>query len=551
MEKNNNKMPYVDAIFDRDRDLIKVVERSETGDRVFKETPARYTFYYPSNKGKYTSIFGEPLTKVVCKTNKDLKKELSVISNKNVYESDLNPIFVHLSEEYLGKEAPKLNICFFDIEVDFDPERGYASAQDPFMPITAITVYLKWIRKEITLALPPKTLTIEQAIDLVKDIPDVYLFDKESDLLDTFLTLIEDADILSGWNSDGFDIPYTVNRVTRILSKEDTKRFCLWDQFPKKRTFERYGKEQSTYDLIGRVHLDSLELYRKYTYEERHSYRLDAIGEMEVNENKVPYEGTLDQLYNYDFCKFIEYNRQDTSLLNKLDDKLKFIDLANQLAHENTVLLQTTMGAVAVTEQAIINEAHARGFQVPNRRHRSDAEDTQAAGAYVAYPKLGIKDWIGSLDINSLYPSAIRALNMGPETIIGQLRPTLTDAYISEQMTSKKKSFAGAWEGIFGSLEYTAMMDKRVDTELIIDWEDGNSHTVSGAEAYELIFNKNQPWMISANGTIFTYEKEGIIPGLLRRWYAERKHLQKELKSVIDLRAGILLDDDLLNQLTK
>ena len=113
--------------------------------------------------------------------------------------------------------------------------------------------------------------------------------------------------------------------------------------------------------------MDSLELYRKYTYEERHSYRLDAIGEMEVGERKTVYEGTLDQLYNNDFKTFIEYNRQDVALLDKLDKKLKFIDLSNELAHANTVLLQTTMGAVAVTEQAIVNEAHRRGMQVPGR----------------------------------------------------------------------------------------------------------------------------------------------------------------------------------------
>ena len=110
-------------------------------------------------------------------------------------------------------------------------------------------------------------------------------------------------------------------------------RFCLWDQLPKKREYEKFGRTLVTYDLIGRVHLDSLELYRKYTYEERHTYRLDAIGEMEVGEKKTVYEGTLDQLYNNDFRTFIEYNRQDVALLDKLDKKLKFIDLSNELAH--------------------------------------------------------------------------------------------------------------------------------------------------------------------------------------------------------------------------
>jgi DNA polymerase elongation subunit (family B) len=357
------------------------------------------------------------------------------------------------------------------------------------------------------------------------------LFDNEADMLTTFLDLIEDADVLSGWNSEGFDIPYTVNRITKVLSKEDTRRLCLFNQFPKKREYERYGKSAVTYDLIGRVHLDSLELYRKYTYEERHSYRLDAIAEYELGETKTVYEGTLDQLYNNDFRKFIEYNRQDTALLDKLDKKLRFIDLANSIAHENTVLLQTTMGAVAVTEQAIINEAHRRGMIVPNRIQREPGSEP-AAGAYVAYPKKGIHEWIGSLDINSLYPSAIRALNMGPETIVGQLRQDGTKAYI-ENIMAKGKSFAAAWEGIFGSLEYTAVMDRDVGREITIDWEEGGNDTLSAAQVHDLIFESNQPWMLSANGTIFTYEKEGIIPGLLARWYKERKEMQAKLGECI------------------
>jgi DNA polymerase elongation subunit (family B) len=371
---------------------------------------------------------------------------------------------------------------------------------------------------------------MEQAIEQVKDFPNTHLFETEAEMLETFLQLIEDADVLSGWNSEGFDIPYTVNRVTKVLSKEDTRRFCLWNQFPKKREYEKYGKAAITYDLVGRVHLDSLELYRKYTYEERHSYRLDAIGEMEIGESKTVYEGTLDQLYNNDFKKFIEYNRQDCALLNKLDKKLKFLDLANKIAHENTVLLQTTLGAVAVTEQAIINEAHHRGLIVPSRNRKDEQGDTQAAGAYVAYPKKGLHDWIGSMDINSLYPSVIRALNMGPETIVGQLRPEKTDQYLREQMGIHKKSFAGSWEGLFGTLEYDAVMRQDKAFEIFVDWENGGTDVLSAAEVYRLIFESNQSWMLSANGTIFTYDIEGVIPGLLKRWYAERKELQKKLK---------------------
>jgi DNA polymerase elongation subunit (family B) len=524
-------MSYVDAFYDRDNDIIRVVERDDKGQRHFKEYPARHVFYYIDPRGKFQSIKGEPLSRVSSKNVKEHRKELAIHSNKKLYESDINPIYRCLEDHYLNTDAPKLNVAFFDIEVDFDPERGYASPEDAFMPITAIAVYLQWMETMICLAIPPKTLSMAEAKRQIEDIPNTMLFETESEMLDTFLDIIQDVDVLSGWNSEGFDIPYTVNRVTKVLSKEDTRRFCLWNQFPKKREYEKYGKTAVTYDFIGRVHLDSLELYRKYTYEERHTYRLDAIGEMEIGENKTVYEGTLDQLYNNDFRRFIEYNRQDTALLDKLDKKLKFLALANTLAHECTVLLATTMGAVAVTEQAIINEAHKRGMIVPNRVNR-DGIDTQAAGAYVAYPKKGIHEWIGSLDINSLYPSAIRALNMGPETIVGQLRQDGTKEYIDGQM-AKNKSFASAWEGMFGSIEYTDVLERKVGREITIDWEDGGSDTLSAAQIYDLIFESNQPWMLSANGTIFTYEKEGIIPGLLKRWYAERKEMQAKLKECI------------------
>jgi DNA polymerase elongation subunit (family B) len=525
-------MSYVDARWDRDKDIVQVIERDPKAGRVYQDYPARYVFYYPDARGKYKSIYGDSLSRVTTRSFKEFTKEQRIHSGHRLFESDINPVFRCLEENYLGKEAPKLNVAFFDIEVDFDPERGYASPDDAFMPITAITVHLQWLDSLVTLAIPPKTLTLDQARTLVKDFPNTYLFETEYEMLDTFLNLIEDADVLSGWNSEGFDIPYTVNRVTKVLSKEDTRRFCLWDQLPKKREYEKFGKTAVTYDLVGRVHLDSLELYRKYTYEERHTYRLDAIGEMEIGENKTVYEGTLDQLYNNDFAKFIEYNRQDTALLNKLDKKLKFLDLANTIAHENTVLLQTTMGAVAVTEQAIVNEAHHRGMIVPSRPRRDDNEDTQAAGAYVAYPKKGLHDYIGSMDINSLYPSVIRALNMGPETIVGQLKPEYTKDEISGKM-AKGDSFAASWEGKFGTNEYELVMIKDRATDIIVEWENGKEEIMSGAQIYEMIFDGNNPWMISANGTIFTHENEGIIPGLLKRWYAERKEMQAKLKEAI------------------
>jgi DNA polymerase elongation subunit (family B) len=533
-------MSYIDAILDRDRDTISVIERGADGVRRTVDYPTNYVFYFKDPRGKYRSVYGDTLSKFSTRKKSEFQKELRMMKSKELFESDVNVVFRCLADNYLNKPAPKLNTCFFDIETDFDPEKGFAPTSDPFNKVTAVSLYLDWLDQLVTLVIPPRHMSDDTAQEICSQFENCLMFRDEIEMLEVFFQLIEDADVLTGWNSEGYDIPYMVNRVTRVMSKDDTRKFCLNGHLPVARKYERYGKEETTYDLIGRVHMDYLQLYKKYNYEQRHSYKLDYIGEMEVGENKTQYEGTLDQLYNKDFKRFIEYNRQDTMLLYKIHAKLKFLDLANQLAHENTVLLPTVMGSVAMIEQAVINEAHARGLIVQNKKGSND-EETTAAGAYVATPKRGIHEWVAAVDINSLYPSTIRALNMAPETIIGQLRPTLTDHYIQEKkkkLASEKRGKKTAddisgpilWEGLFGTLEYTAVMNQERGTLLTIDWETGGSDTASAAEVWKMIFDSNQPWMLSANGTIFTYEKEGIIPGLLTRWYSERKSIQKQLK---------------------
>jgi DNA polymerase elongation subunit (family B) len=525
-------MSYIDSLFDREHDRIHVVERRD-GKRIYQEYPANYIFYYNDPRGKFRSIYGNSVSRFSTRNNKEFRKEIRIQSGKQLYESDINPIFRCLEENYKDLDAPTLHTAIFDIEVAFDKERGFSPVADPFNPITAISVYLDWLDQLVTLVIPPQHMSLETAQEIASEFENTIVFTDEGEMIKTFLDLIEDADVLTGWNSEGYDIPYTINRCTRVLSKDDTRRFCLWGQLPKKRMFERFGAENETYDLVGRVHMDYMQLYRKYTYEERHSYSLDSILEYEGLDGKTKFEGTLDQLYNQNFKTFIEYNRQDVNGIAQMDKKLRFLDLANELAHANTVLLQTTMGAVAVTEQAIINEAHERGMVVPNRKQQLTDEDTQAAGAYVAYPKKGLHEWIGSVDINSLYPSAIRALNMGPETIVGQLRQTMTNQLIKSNM-AKGQSFAAAWEGLFACLEYTAVMEQNRGTEITIDWENGEETLHSASEVWHMIFDSNQPWILTANGTILTYEKKGIIPGLLERWYRERQELQAKKKEAKD-----------------
>lgn len=543
---------YVDAIYEKENDRIRVVERVD-GERVFKDYPAKYVFYYPSKMGEHVSIFGDRCDQYVTYSKEEFDDEVK--KYPKVFEKDVDPLFRCLEENYLltNSPNPKLNIAFFDLEVRFSPERGFAPSSDPFNEINAASVYLKWLDALICLAVIPPNMTREEAQEQVdKEITqgNVFLFDTEEELLVNFLEVIEDADILSGWNSEGFDIPYIVGRIERVLGKKETKRLCLWDYEPKKRKFVKFKKEQITYDLIGRIHIDYLALFLKHSMGEYHSYRLDYIGEKEVGEKKVPYDGTLEQLYHEDFGKFVAYSLQDSMLLNKIDEKKKYIDLANNVAHTNGVVIPTTQGSVVLIDQAIINEAHSMGFVVPSRKKKDfsknsdeneSASQDAVAGAYVVDPKRGMHDWVGSVDINSLYPSVIRSLNMAPESLVGQLRPTYTDEYIE---THEDK-----WGSLFASIEYTKVMEKS-DDKIIVDFEDGSEIKASGSEIYDMIFGTDE-WNLSANGTIFRNNPQAVIPHILTRWYNERKTMQAKAKFYEKLDKGIELDKDLADELEK
>jgi len=151
-------MSYIDALFDREHDRIHVVERRD-GVRKYQEYPANYIFYYDDPRGKFQSIYGTPVSRFSTRNNKEFRKEVRMHSSKQLYESDINPIFRCLEENYKDQDAPELNVAFFDIEVDFDKERGFSPVEDPFNPITAISVYLSWLDQLVTLAVPPRGLS--------------------------------------------------------------------------------------------------------------------------------------------------------------------------------------------------------------------------------------------------------------------------------------------------------------------------------------------------------------------------------------------------------
>jgi DNA polymerase elongation subunit (family B) len=255
--------------------------------------------------------------------------------------------------------------------------------------------------------------------------------------------------------------------------------------------------------------------------------------------------------------------------LPKIDAKKKFIQLANQIAHGNSVLLKTTMGSVSLVEQAIINDMHDLGMIAPDRKRKlreqhiselieaelGEGDDDEGGpapvvGAYVANPKIGIHHEVACADINSLYPNAIRALNMSVETIFGQLRPDETKAYIAARVAELgPKKRAEAWDGLFHCLEYGHVM-ARDDTEITLDLEDGTSRVMTGAKLYDYIFTPSNHLCMTANGTLFRTDRDGLIPMLLGKWYAERQGMQYREKSYTDISTGLPIPEDLEAEMT-
>lgn len=270
----------------------------------------------------------------------------------------------------------------------------------------------------------------------------------------------------------------------------------------------KFGSEEPIFKFFGRSHLDYRQLFEKFTFEGRTSYALAAIANEELDIPKLDYEGTLEQLYNRDFVHFITYNARDVEVLVKLDDKFKFIALVNQMAHENTVDFSAVLGTVQYVETGIANHAHYVLKKVVHDKVISNHDKVE--GAVVLNPKIGMHDWIGSVDINSLYPNTIRSLNISPEKIIGQFTNTEDEA---------------DWEAINRG-------DENVRCTLILQSGEQEVHTAAEWKRW-LIDNK---FAISAYGTVFDQGNgRGVVADILGFWYSERKRLQAEKKKYAKL----------------
>lgn len=509
-------MSYISAI--RKNEDVIVWERTEQG-RELLTYRAPYYFFVEDPNGEHESIFGDKLTKLEFSTYNEYQQARRQCESDRIplYESDLPPELKLLSEKYYQVPAPPLTVTMLDIEVDYNTDIGFASVENPYAPINSVALYHQHEHRMVLLAVPPEDQHwteegLKDAMNEVEELPsdvevEVYLCQNEKELLLFLLAEIENSDLITGWNSDFFDVPYIAKRIERSLGAKFFAKLSFdFAPKPRYRSVEKFGNENWTIDLYGRISCDMLALFQKYEQAERPTYKLEAIADEVLPElPKLEYEGSLAQLYRKDFPWFARYNIRDTEVLKGFEEKLGYVALANEMYHLSTGLFKHVGGTLKLAELAINNYCiHELNQRVPDMEE-PDQDVGSIVGAFVLIPQVGLHERIGSIDINSLYPSAIRSINISPEKIIGQFAETTV---ASEEIGK----------------------DSMVD--LCLRYEDGDTETHTATEWRDIC--KRKKWAVSGYGTVFNQDEEGIIPSILRIWYTTRKEYQKLMREEKD-----------------
>ena len=452
-------------------------------DDKFGHQTFRYKKYaYVKNRtGSYVSLYGDKLKRV----NKWDKEQ------PGMFESDVNPEIRVLVDNYTDSDevSEGHKTLIFDIEVEVT--QGFPNIKKAENKITSIAFNDPILNTYFCYVLDPSS---ELETDVKRTNGDIIVsFKDEYDLLNAFFKKYMEIQptILTGWNVEFFDVSYLYNRTCQILGQNIANLLSpiqqvYWSDF------------HNRYKIAGVNILDYLALYRKYTFSERPSYRLDDICEYEVGEKKVAYEGTLNDLYKNELEKFVQYNLQDVKLVKKLDDKLDFIEIARGLAHLGHIPYEDVFMSSRYLEGAILVYLRKNNIVAPNK-HKKDGNTKfeKFMGAYVQEPQSGKHDWVYDLDITSMYPSCIMSLNISPETKLGKI-----EGWNSEEFLKKdnRKTYSFINNG--------NLINRYTETELKKMFE-------------------NESIGIATNGVIYRTDKDGLLPALLRKWFDERVEYRK------------------------
>ena len=446
------------------------------GQRVKKRIPFKPTLFVNAKKGSgWTTLDGksvEPIEFETMREATDFCKRYQYVDNFKVYGQN-NFIMQFVAQKFpndIKFERDLPVITTIDIEVASD--EGFPEPEKADYPVISICTksnkedfFRVWGLGDYD---PPETT--------------IYIkCDSELQLIDKFLDYWQNhgsPDIVTGWNSKGFDLPYLINRTRKVIGDESCKRFSPWGTVSARTSRGKMGmKDVETYDIMGIAQLDYLDLFKKFTYNtlgQQESYRLDHIAHVVLGERKLSYEehGNLHTLYKEDHQKFIDYNVKDVQLVDLLEEKLGLITLAMTMAYRGGVNYEDIMGTTAIWDSIIYRILNLKKVAIPAKEEKTKGD---FAGGYVKEPQVGSHEWVTSFDLNSLYPNIIVQYNMSPETVVDGVIDTDV-----ERMLNKVTNITG-------------------------------------------------DYAVAPSGVRFTKEKEGIIPAVIRQYYAERRVIKDEM----------------------
>ena len=446
----------------------------EGGQSVSYRVPFNPTLYVPTkNYSEWRTLEGdcvEPIKQGSINEAKEFVKKYKDVEDFDIY-GNTRYLYQYIAEQHpeeeIAYDVSKIRV--FNIDIETAAENGFPNIETADQEILAITIKDSYTGRFLVFGARP--------FDNKDEMVDYMHFRSEESMLSAFLDYWNQnfPDVITGWNVQLFDIPYIARRIDRVLGEKYAKMLSPWKLISFREIFIK-GRKQISYDLPGISTLDYLELYRKFTYTNQESYRLDHICFVELGEKKLDHSefDTFKEFYENDWQKFIEYNIHDVRLVDKLDDKMKLLELAFTMAYDAKVNYEDVFSQVRMWDNYIYCELLKRKIAIPPKKEAT--KDAKYAGAYVKEPKPGFYDWVVSFDLNSLYPHLIMQYNISPETLQDTRHATAT-------------------------------VDKILDKQVEIDGE----------------------FAVCANGAQYRKDKHGFLPQMMKKMYDSRVIFKKKM----------------------
>ena len=444
------------------------------GERVNTRVKYSPTLYAPVLKQtSHKTLDGKYVTPIKHETMKDAKEWAEQYKNQPhmVYGNTLYA-YSYLSEEYPDRVNWNMdNILLITLDIEVECENGFPNVEQAIEPLISITIKNHQNKRIMVWGIGGfKTDRGDVGYVQCQD---------EKELIQEFLTFWEknQPDIITGWNTEFFDIPYLYNRIRKVFDEDEVKRLSPWKSVTSRSVYTM-GRSHQIVEIQGVAHLDYFDLYRKFTYTNRESYRLDHIAFVELGERKEgnPFE-TFKDWYTRDYQSFIEYNITDVELVDKLEDKMKLIELCLTMAYEAKVNYMDVLGTTKYWDILIYNYLRKKNIVIPQKVNKEKSEKYE--GAYVKEPIVGMHNWVMSFDLNSLYPHLIMQYNISPETLVA-------DKAVKDMSVDK-------------------LLERKVDTSILKDAT------------------------LTPNGALFKTNKKGFLPELMENMYNDRVTYKKKM----------------------